>query len=79
MKRRSKSSGRPSQKEGERFHLDVSVRPYRDPKSALAPQRRNIYFLTVTGHDRKGIVPEITSSFAGPFSPVCTQSASIFV
>jgi len=52
------------EEEGDRFHLDVSVRPYRDPMDTPTPARQNVYFLTVTGHDRKGIVHEITSSLA---------------
>ncbi len=48
---------------GSHLELTVSVLPYHDAPAAQAHQS-NIYFLTLTGKDRKGVVHEITNSLA---------------
>lgn len=49
---------------GKRLDLDISVRPY-TPASAKKMSETGVYFLTVTGADRKGIFHEITNCLAG--------------
>lgn len=49
---------------GRDLGLDVSVRPFRKPANARA-QTPNVYILTTTGRDRRGIFQEITGCLAG--------------
>ena len=51
-------------KGGKRLELGVSVLPYEEPRTARGA-KHNVYFLTVMGKDRKGIVHEIAAFLAG--------------
>ncbi|MCX7046182.1 MAG: hypothetical protein NTX50_11940 [Candidatus Sumerlaeota bacterium] len=49
---------------GKRLKLGISVLPYQEARPAPVT-KHNVYFLTVMGRDRKGIVHEITAFLAG--------------